>query len=100
MEIGLKITFPVVSPEPEVATMIYLHFICGHIMASTRAQGCSKSVQPSLKKMCEGVHTYTHTDISDLEELSRIVYNTRDLRGPVQKSDCAAILYPFYRERQ
>ena len=29
-----------------------------------------------------------------------MVYNTRDLRGSVQKSGFAAILYPFYRERQ
>ena len=45
-------------------------------------------------------HTYTHTHISDLDELSRMVYTTWDLWSSVQKSGSAAILYPFYRERQ
>ena len=31
-------TFPVISPEPEVAAMIYLHLICGHISAFKQAQ--------------------------------------------------------------
>ena len=44
-------------------------------------------------------HTHTHT-FSDLVELSRMVYNTKGLRGWDQKSVFAAILYPFYRERQ
>ena len=78
-----------------------------------------KSVQPSLRKSGENfvqkkctyirththththTHTYTHTQtFSDLVELSRMVYNTRGLRGSVQKSVFEAILYPFYRERQ
>ena len=33
VEIGLELTFSTISPEPEVAAMIYLHLICGHIMA-------------------------------------------------------------------
>ena len=40
MEVGLKITFPVISPEPEVAAMIYSHLIRGHIKAFKRAQVC------------------------------------------------------------
>ena len=64
----------------------------------------SKSVQPSPRKRCEKgytyIHTHTHTDISDLDELSRTVYNTRGLRGSVQKSGFAAILYPFHGESQ
>ena len=65
----------------------------------------SKSVQPSPRNRCEkidrpkGAHTHTHT-FSDLVELSRMVYNTRGLRGSVQKSVFEAILYPFYQERQ
>ena len=37
---SLKITFLVESPEPEVAAMIHLHLICGHISAYTRTQFC------------------------------------------------------------
>ena len=40
MEVGLKTTFPAISPEPEVTRMIHLHLICGHISAFKRAQGC------------------------------------------------------------
>ena len=40
MEVGLKITFPVISPEPEVAAMIHLHLICDHISAFKRVQDC------------------------------------------------------------
>ena len=40
MAVGLKIAFPVISPEPEVAAMIHLHLICGHISAFKRAQDC------------------------------------------------------------
>ena len=40
MEVSPKITFPVISPEPEVAAMIHLHFICGHTSAFKRAQDC------------------------------------------------------------
>ena len=43
---------------------------------------------------------HTYPDISDLDELSRMIYNTRALRDSVQKSGFATILYPFYRERQ
>ena len=35
---GLKLTFPVISPEPEVTAMIHLHLICGHIIAFKRTQ--------------------------------------------------------------
>ena len=38
MEVGLKIPFPVTSPEPEVNTMIHSHLICGHIIAFKRIQ--------------------------------------------------------------
>ena len=40
LEVGLKITFPVISPEPEVAAMIHLHLICGYIMAFKQTQDC------------------------------------------------------------
>ena len=64
-----------------------------------------KLVQPSLRKSGENyvqkkcTHTHTQT-FSDLVELSRMVYNTRGLRGSDQKLVFKAILYPFYRERQ
>ena len=38
--VGLKIIFPVISPEPEVAAMSYSHLIRGHIIAFKRAQVC------------------------------------------------------------
>ena len=41
IEVDLKITFPVISPEPEVAVMIHLPLICSHISACKRAQDCS-----------------------------------------------------------
>ena len=41
VEMGLQTTFSTISPEPEVAAMILLYLICGHIMAFKRAQGCS-----------------------------------------------------------
>ena len=44
MEVGLKITFLVISPEPKVATIIYLRLICGHILAFKRAHACSNQV--------------------------------------------------------
>ena len=37
VEVGLKTTISVITPEPEVATMIHLHFICGHMAAFKRA---------------------------------------------------------------
>ena len=40
LEVGLKITFPVISPEPEVATMIQIHLIDDHTTAFKRAQDC------------------------------------------------------------
>ena len=40
MKVGLKITFPVISPEPEVAAMIHSNLIYGHIIAFERAQNC------------------------------------------------------------
>ena len=40
MEVGLKITFLVISPEPEVAAMIHSHLIRGHISAFKRALVC------------------------------------------------------------
>ena len=49
------------------------------------------------------LHTHTHTftqTISDLVELSRMVYNNRGLRDSDQKLVFQAILHPFYRERQ
>ena len=38
MEVGLKITFPVISPEPEAAVMIHLHLIRDHSSVFKRAQ--------------------------------------------------------------
>ena len=38
MEVGPKITFPIISPEREVAAMIHLHLICGHISAFNEPQ--------------------------------------------------------------
>ena len=47
------------------------------------------------------IHTYIHTQtFFDLVDLSRMVYNTRGLRGSDQKLVFPVILYPFYRERQ
>ena len=60
----------------------------------------SKSDQLSPRKRCEKGCTHTHTHISDLDELSRMVYNTRGLRGSVQKSCFVSILNPFYRKRK
>ena len=37
---SLKITYPVISPEPEAAAMIHLHLICSHILAFKPAQDC------------------------------------------------------------
>ena len=34
---SLKITYLVISPEAEVATMIHSHIICDHILAFKRA---------------------------------------------------------------
>ena len=43
-KIGLKVTFPVRSPEPEIATMTYSHLIRGHISAFKRAQDRSNQL--------------------------------------------------------
>ena len=40
MEVGLKITFPVISSKPEVATMIHSHLICGHFSVFKRVLIC------------------------------------------------------------
>ena len=40
MEVGPKITFPVISSEPEVATMIQIHLIYDYTTAFKRAQDC------------------------------------------------------------
>ena len=50
MEVGLKITFPVISPEPEVTAMIQLHLICGHISAFKRAQDCQNRLSHLREK--------------------------------------------------
>ena len=50
MEVGLKTTFPVISPEPEVAAIIHLHLICGHTMAFERAQDCSNRLSHLREK--------------------------------------------------
>ena len=41
MGVGLKITFPVISPEPEVTTMIQIYLIYGHATAFKWAQYCA-----------------------------------------------------------
>ena len=85
-----------------------------HLKSFQMSPSLSKSVQPSLRnkskidyayKKCTFIHTHIHTYIhtqtfSDLVELSRMVYNTRGLRGSDQKLVFPVILYPFYRERQ
>ena len=38
MEVGLKTPFSVISPQPEVTTMIHLHMICDHIIAFEQTQ--------------------------------------------------------------
>ena len=40
MEVGLKITLPVIFPEPEVATMIQIHLIYGHYSFQTSPRLC------------------------------------------------------------
>ena len=100
--VELKITFPIISPEPEVTAIIHLQVICGHILAFKRAQDWTNRFSYLREKdVRRGAHTYTHihTDISDLVELSRMVYHTSGLRGSGQKLFFPAILYPFYRER-
>ena len=50
MEVGLKITFPVISPEPEVAAMIYLNLICDHTVAFKRVQDCANRLSHLREK--------------------------------------------------
>ena len=40
VEVGLKVTFSIISPEPEVAAMVYLILIYGHTVAFKRVQAC------------------------------------------------------------
>ena len=40
VEVGSKVAFWIISLEPEVAAMIHLHLICGHISAFKRVQDC------------------------------------------------------------
>ena len=108
--VSLNSTIPGISPEPEVAAVNHLHLICHHIMGFQASPRLFKSVEPSPRKRCDKgctcihlqiyTNTHIHTDISDLDELSRMIYITRGFRGSVQNSGFAAILYPFYRERQ
>ena len=32
LEVGVYVTFSIISPEPEVTTMIHLHLICDNIL--------------------------------------------------------------------
>ena len=50
MEVGLKITFPVISPEPEVAAVIHLHLIRDHVSTFKRAQDCRNRFSHLLEK--------------------------------------------------
>ena len=110
---SLKITFPVISPEAEVSAIIRLNLIDGTMRAFKWTQVYSNRFSHLWKTLARimyrkksahthtHIHTHTHTQtFSDLVELSRMVYNTRCLRGSVKKSVSPAILLPFYRERQ
>ena len=40
LDVGLKVTFSVISPEAEVAAMIHSNLIYGHTVAFKRVQDC------------------------------------------------------------
>ena len=63
MEVGLKTTFPVIAPEPKVAVMIHLNFICDNILDFERAQDCSNRLS-HLRK----------TDVSLMEVGLEIIF--------------------------
>ena len=50
MKVGLKTTFPVISPESEIGATIQLHLVCGHISAFKRAQDCPNRFSHLRKK--------------------------------------------------
>ena len=101
------VTYSVISPEPEVSAIVRLNSINGISRAFKWVQVCSNRFSHLWERThthtYTHTHTHTHTHIhthihtqtfSDLVELSRMVYNTRGLRGSDQKLVFPAILYP------
>ena len=65
MEVGLKITFPVISPEPKVATIIQIYLIYDHTTAFERAQDCPNQFSHLREK-----------DVSLMEHISGYISGT------------------------